>query len=399
MSPRFRSVPRWLAGTVSAGALLLGGTLAAPAAQAADPAPTLWACHPDRTPNPCFGSLKTTYLSSTVLQPRKVAKIEEPQNRADAPVDCFYVYPTVSSQLRLNATRSVTADVRSILNYQASRFSQQCRVFAPAYRQLTLTGILLSTTEQQQAGAALAYGDVRAAWREYLANENDGRGVVFIGHSQGAALLTQLLRDEVDDDPAMRAKMVSALLIGGNLAVKQGERTGGDFQTLPLCAAGDETGCVVAYSSYGTRPSRNTLFGRVDGELRRALGAPVPEGSEVACVNPAALSGDGGKFETFTRSEPFPNLIGAALGIMFFGLPPKAGTPWISPGERYTGKCVTSNGANVLMVRPAKFGTIVPIASPTPDWGLHLADMNLPMGNLQRVVDRQITAYAGAAAG
>ncbi len=33
--------------------------------------------------------------------------------------------------------------------------------------------------------------DVKAAWNDYLARDNKGRGVVLIGHSQGSLILTQ----------------------------------------------------------------------------------------------------------------------------------------------------------------------------------------------------------------
>ena len=39
-----------------------------------------------------------------------------------------------------------------------------------------------------------AYQDVRSAFFDYLAHDNDGRGIVFIGHSQGAGVLRRLLR-------------------------------------------------------------------------------------------------------------------------------------------------------------------------------------------------------------
>jgi alpha-beta hydrolase superfamily lysophospholipase len=38
-----------------------------------------------------------------------------------------------------------------------------------------------------------AYGDVRAAWKEYLAKYNKGRPFVLVGHSQGQLMLQTLL--------------------------------------------------------------------------------------------------------------------------------------------------------------------------------------------------------------
>ena len=39
------------------------------------------------------------------------------------------------------------------------------------------------------AAAALAYRDVAAAWRNYIATKNEGRPFVLIGHSQGSLML------------------------------------------------------------------------------------------------------------------------------------------------------------------------------------------------------------------
>jgi hypothetical protein len=365
----------------------------------AAPAPVVWGCRPDTTPNPCYGSLDTTILKSTTLQPRKVLRVDHPQNAADPKVDCFYVYPTVSSALTATAPGHITNEVRSILNYQAARWSQQCRVFAPVYRQLTLSGILTSSIAQQKALTARAYGDVLAAWKSYLANDNHGRGVVFIGHSQGSEMLIKLLSKEIDPDPALRAKVVSAIVLGGNVAVKKGERAGGDFQNIPTCASQDEAGCLIAYSTFDKQPSSHTTFGQLSGTLRAAFDLPTDlESDEVACVSPADLSGDHGLNETYTRTEPFPGLIGLGLAQLYLGFQPKASTPWVSPGEKYRSHCVYSNGAHVLMVKAAAPATILPVASPTADWGLHLADMNLPLGNLQRVLEHQIAAYAGVPA-
>src|SRR5205814_1029954 len=110
-------------------------------------------------------------------------------------IDCFYVYPTVSGQQAVNASLHIDPEERAVAINQVSRFSQDCRVFAPMYRQLTITGIVSNPTPVQRA---LAYNDVRSAWHQYLAHYNHGRGVVLIGHSQGSFVLDQLVKDELD---------------------------------------------------------------------------------------------------------------------------------------------------------------------------------------------------------
>ena len=78
---------------------------------------------------------------------RLLQRLDAPGNGAEAgqagkaPIDCFYVYPTVSEQEGPNANLEIEPQEKQIAIDQASRFSQSCRVFAPMYRQLTLKAI------------------------------------------------------------------------------------------------------------------------------------------------------------------------------------------------------------------------------------------------------------------
>src|SRR6266545_7337114 len=96
-------------------------------------AATTWLCKPGANPNPCFGSLQTT-----VIDPSGQSHVENPRNAKKPPIDCFYVYPTVSDDKTTNSDLSIDPEETAIAQFQASRFSQRCRVFAPMYRQLTL---------------------------------------------------------------------------------------------------------------------------------------------------------------------------------------------------------------------------------------------------------------------
>src|SRR5258708_18803150 len=111
--------------------------------------------------------------------------------------------------------------------------------------------------------SGLAYDDVRDAWRYYLEHDNQGRGFVLIGHSQGSYILAELIRQEIDGKPIER-RMVSAILPGATLPVPRGKDVGGAFQHVPLCHAASQTGCVIAYSAFRATspPPANTRFGK-----------------------------------------------------------------------------------------------------------------------------------------
>jgi hypothetical protein len=53
---------------------------------------------------------------------------------------------------------------------------------------------------------------------------------------------------------------------------------------------------------------------------------------------------------------------------------------------------VNEGGANVLQTAPLN-GAPTLNALPDPGWGLHLADANLPLGNLAELFRRQIDVY------
>ncbi len=357
----------------------------APAAIAQEP--TTWLCLPGQEPNPCAGDQTTT-----VYSPDGTSKTTTPTVPQDPKVDCFYVYPTVSDQPGQNADKSRDPPVEAIAKYQAQRFSQICKLYAPIYRQRTILGLFNPATDAAEAGT-IAYGDVLAAWREYLANHNRGRGVVLIGHSQGTFHLRKLIAEEIEPKPAERARLISGLLIGGNVLVAKGAGTGGDFQRTPACSGSTQTGCVVAYSTYNRTPPENTRFGKYTPPPGQ------PDDKEVLCTNPASLPGGSAPVTTELPSERFPpSLIGLSL-TQFFGSggQPSAPTPWLQPKERYSARCVRESGTNTLRLASVG-GARQPNSSPDESWGLHIGDMNLAMGNLVELARSQARAYLAAEA-
>lgn len=371
-------------------ASLAAAGLALPAAASAE---VTWLCKPGVKPNPCAESQATTVQAADGS-----TRIRTPVNPDRPKADCFYVYPTVSDQRSTNADKSKDPEVLAIARYQAARFSLACRMFAPVYRQLTIASIFTGSPEERAAGRKIAYADVREAWRTYLRRHNRGRGVVLVGHSQGTGQLRQLIREEIDPRPKVRERLISGLLLGGNVAVRKGSVVGGDFQHVPGCTRPGQFGCVVAYSIYDEEPPDNTRFGKVPPTDTTGVGLPAGPEFEVLCTNPGSLAAnEAATFTSLLRGEPFPGSIGVGLMVMFGGPPPTANTPWLQPRDRYAGRCESRNGANVLMVRPVGDSRDLN-PSPTPDWGLHLADVNLPLVQLLGVVRTQIRAWRAARA-
>lgn len=345
--------------------------------------PTVWLCRPGLAQNPCAPSLSTTRITAQGTVGRAIAVVKDPKPK----VDCFYVYPTVSGQPGIQATRTIDPEQRSIALYQAGRYSQTCRVYAPIYRQITLAG-LLTPDKVTPAISASAYGDVRDAWRRYLRNDNKGRGVVFIGHSQGTYVLRRLIAEEIDPKPALRRQLVSALLLGGNVLVAKNADAGGDFEHIRACRSRAQLGCVVAFSVFNATPPDPSRFGRPRSAL--GVGPKSTRGLEVLCTNPAALGGGVGRVTAIFPSEPFaPGAIGALTTHTGFPMP-KVPTAFLQADDVFSARCSRANGANVLRLEDG--GALKPL--PDATWGLHLADANIALGDLVALVRAQGARYA-----
>lgn len=356
------------------------------AAPGAASASTTWLCKPGLASNPCAPGLATTTISPTgqTLGTVTPAKTKNPK------IDCFYVYPTVSNQPGPQATKRIDPEERSIALYQAARYSSACRVYAPMYRQVTIAGLLKPSSVTNKMRTT-GYADVRAAWLDYLKHDNKGRGVVFIGHSQGSFVLRQLIAQEVDRKAAVRKRLVSAILLGGNVLVKKGSDHGGDFQNIKACHSATQLRCVIAFSTFGDTPPAGALFG-VAGRGRSVVGGRDARGTEVLCTNPAALGGGSAPLTSIFPTTPFAP--GTAIGIETtqVGFPqPQTGTPWIE-AQAYTGQCSSANGANVLKIT-GEPGAPVLKALPDASWGLHLVDANIALGDLVTDVQSQAKQF------
>lgn len=371
-------------------------TMGASACAQTNPAPTTpndyaktdsWLCLPGRQ-DACASDQTTT-----IVEADGKTSIETFKAAAAPAYDCFYVYPTVSTDPGGNSDMVIDPAEKRVVDQQLARFASKCRVFAPMYRQVTLAALRKAMLGGRSPGnAELAYGDVRDAWRWYLANENKGRGVVLIGHSQGSRVLLNLLKNEIDGQPAQK-QMISALILGMNTPVD----TAGKYGSIPLCTKADEAGCIVTYVSFRATspPPANSRFGKTDAEGHRS-----------GCVNPAALlagkdSSEDAPLHAYLSSKGYGAVEGQSPKPFAKGL--TVTTPFVSMPGLLSARCVSEGDFTYLSVKinadPADpraddIGGDISVAGIVlKDWGLHLIDANLAMGDLVALVDRQAAAY------
>jgi hypothetical protein len=372
---------RWTVAAMTVAAML--------SVAASAPAATKWLCGPGVKDDPCRPKLSTTlYDGWDVPVDRGVLG-----RLRDRGVDCFYVYPTVSDQQTNNANKRIDPAIRSIALYQAAWFSRACRVYAPVYRQATVPALQAGRTDR--GDYLKAYGDVEKAFNAFLRRIGRRRAFVLIGHSQGAYHLQRLIRRRIDDRPKLRRRLISAVLLGGDVTVRKGSDRGGVFHHVPTCQRDRQLSCVIAFSTFNETPPPDAIFGRGAPAVGSLLDLPHGRRLETACTNPAALGSRRSRpLISVVPTEPFApgSLIGAGISLLGLDWPAPA-TNFVAAAGAFSGRCSRAGGAHVLRIA-SRGSTPVPRPSPTAQWGLHLTDANIAQDDLVDVVREQIRTYA-----
>lgn len=374
------------------GAVAALGLLAAGAASPETPPRTVpsndyaalaaWLCLPGRE-DACSQD-----LTATVVQADGALSKEDFKPADDPKIDCFYVYPTVSNDPGGNSDMSPGREELAVAYVQFARFRAVCRPFAPMYRQITVGALRgFMTGAQIPTDPQLAYDDVRDAWDWYLRNENKGRGVILIGHSQGAGVLRRLIQNEIDGKPAQKL-IVSAMLLGANIPVD--DKTG-RWGSIPTCRTAVQTGCLISYVTFraDSPPPPTSRFGKAD-----------VAGATAACVNPGQLVGDKGLLRPYftTRASA-----GAGAAETEWAKGRVIDTRFVATPGLISAECVNKDGFSYLAITvhgdPADprtdtiAGDVVAMGEVQKDWGLHLIDINLAMGDLVDIARQQAKTW------
>jgi hypothetical protein len=379
---------------VVAGLLASPATAQMPAVPSAAPATTPdygddanWLCRPGRK-DACGGDISVTSVAedgTTKLLPAQATT---------ASIDCFYVYPTVSTDAAGNSDMTIDPAETNVARIQFAPFRSVCRTFAPMYRQVTLKALRdRGMGQPDTSDEAMAYNDVVAAWRAYLAHDNKGRGVILVGHSQGSAIIKALIRNEIEGKLFAR-QLVAAYIPGTNVLVPTGKSVGGDFKSTPLCRSRQQTGCVVSYVSFrdGKTPPANSRFGRTKAK-----------GMSVACVNPAA-PGSADRHPLSTRLYNGPPIGDNAVPQPYWAKGVTVTTPFVTLPRMVFGICTSNDSATSLGISVQSSradprtdviaGDVIVDGDVLQEWGLHLIDINVALGDLVALAAAQGKAWA-----
>jgi len=351
--------------------------------------PKTWLCRPGGK-DACAIDHATTVVAANGMLTRETWAAD-----AKAPVDCFYVYPTISTDPTPNSDMNPDPAEMNVIKQQFARFASRCQPYAPMYRQVTLVGLrrMLAPGAAVTLDQGLQYDDVKAAWNYYLQHDNKGRGFVLVAHSQGSFILNRLIREEIDGKP-IQGRMLSAILLGTTIAVPKGKDVGGSFQHVPLCKSASQLGCVITFASFRSTvpPPANTLFGKVPDATMAA-----------ACTNPAALAGGSGELHAYLDASG-RTITSNTPAKPWVTPEQKIDTPFVSVPGLLTAKCSSNENATGYLEITVHgdpndprvddiVGDIGSPAQPLANWGLHLIDVNLAMGNLLDIVSAETKAY------
>jgi hypothetical protein len=365
--------------------LLAAASLFAVQASATSPAPdyskpATWLCLPGRS------DVCGTPLPTTALNPNGYGSTGRSVVAANPAVDCFIVYPTVSRDAGMNSDLNPgDGEEKASITSQFARFAGACRTFAPVYRSMTLAAVAAAAAGADvTAPAIMAYGDVRAAWKEYLARHNKGRPYVLIGHSQGSLMLQQLLANEIEGKPEAR-RLKLAIIPGFNVFVPHGKLVGGTFKSTPICNKPGQTGCVMTWVSFREKnaPPPGALFGIAD-----------KPGMTVACTNPARPGATGWvPLDSYWNARSALPVPGGPISWSTEGAPP---SQFLRTEGLVSARCLNEGPRGYLSIRtnadPSDKrtdrigGEVGALGMFMPGWGMHLADVSAPQGDLVRQV-------------
>ncbi len=334
-----------------------------------------WLCRPDVADDACDIDLDATLIAAD-----GTLTVEPFEAAVDAPVDCIYYYPTISTDPGPNSDLVPDGPEEGIVANQAARLAEVCNVYAPMYRQIPLATLFdasdgdddsaTTTTidpEDPQNPRNIAYADVLESFMHYLAEDNDGRPFVLVGHSQGSGHIARLIAEEIEGNEKLTEQMLSAMPIGSGVVL--GSSDGSGIQEIGECESPTDTSCIVSFATFyeDDPPGDDSRFGRPrDGDGR------------VVCNNPAALGGGPADLSTYFQSA-------FADGL------PEVSTPWVHFTDLVEGECLSNEDFDWMEIRVAEGPAFPPDLGGRvgPGWGTHLADVNFAMGDIVELVRTQ----------
>ena len=227
----------------------------------------------------------------------------------DRDVDVFLICPTVDTRSETNSfdlNDKLKGNFIYALDLEKGIYDETGRLFSPYYRQMSINAYNLPETEREKA-KQIAYEDISAAFRWYLDNENDGRGIILAGFSQGGEMCLELLKEyyggESEEAVALRDGLIAVYSIGWSVT----EKTTESYPQIVPATGETDVGTVISFDCE-------------DGNVTETI--IIPAGMKALSINPLNWKTDGTVADKSlnlgavmeTGAEPIPGLCGAYIG-------------------------------------------------------------------------------------
>ena len=161
--------------------------------------------------------------------------------------DLFFICPTVdigeTGDKSMNlANEKVRNNFVGAVNMEIGIYNENSAVYAPFYRQATMTVSLPPFNGEFDKRLDIAYSDIREAFLYYLESCDPTRPLILSSFSQGTIMAKRLLKEFFGDE-GLRKRLVAAYLIGWSITEEE-------YKEMPWIkpAQGEtDTGVVIAF--------------------------------------------------------------------------------------------------------------------------------------------------------
>ncbi|QIG81968.1 DUF3089 domain-containing protein [Stakelama tenebrarum] len=309
----------------------------------------MWLARPDKPGNPAL-------WTPADMQPA-----------SDPTAAVFFVHPT--SYMNRNHWNAPLDDVEAnstleiFLRGQASAFNGSGAIWAPRYRQATF-GAFLTSDEAAQQALDLAYGDVLAAFEEFLKQAGD-RPIILAGHSQGSLHLTRLLAERIAGTP-IAERIVAAYVVGWPVSITADLPALG----LPACTDPDQPGCILSWQSFAEPADPSLIFDKFD--TTDGYTGAARKDSALLCVNPITGKPDDAAPKQANLGTLLPDMSFSSARMVAGGVP-----------ARCEGRGILSIGKT-----PPNLGQFV-----LPGNNYHVFDYSLFWANVRADANRRLAAF------
>ena len=191
--------------------------------------------------------------------------------------DVFFICPTVygGTEDAPNMSMEDEDTKESFLgavNMEKGIYDEDCRFFAPYYRQIGLSVYELPAEDREEY-LDTAYEDVEDAFFYYYEHYNEGRPIVLAGFSQGAELSLRLL-EECFDEEELNRQLAACYAIGWSITEEELK----EHPHMKFAEGETDTGVIVAFNSEAEEITDSLM---------------IPEGTKTLAINPLNWKTDG----------------------------------------------------------------------------------------------------------